>query len=180
MQYTAWKTRLATPYPLVLPPINFDVNKTPLSGSVKSLKRNTARARAINVLWKTDRATPENALWVVQNMQQGLPLVDAVARVEKAKRHLGSAGGRGDLRDLRMRGRAREGGMGGLEGKREELGVLDRVIDVARYVLTEQEELARAVVEEVGVLVRRREELERVIEEERRSSTDEEMWDNEV
>ena len=70
--------------------------------------------------------------------------------------------------------------MGGLEGKREELGVLDRVIDVARYVLTEQEELARAVVEEVGVLVRRREELERVIEEERRSSTDEEMWDNEV
>ncbi|RJE16913.1 hypothetical protein PHISCL_10750, partial [Aspergillus sclerotialis] len=88
-QYTVWKTRLATPYPLVLPPIDFEVNKTPLSGSSRSMKRNKARARAMNIPWKTDLATPENALWVAINMQQVLPLVDAVATVEKAERNLG-------------------------------------------------------------------------------------------
>lgn len=80
-QYDAWKGGIR------MPVFDFDANKAPVKGGDKVQKRLAHRTIAMNTIWRVDRATAENAMWLWINWPYAIPLVKAVAKVQRAKNH---------------------------------------------------------------------------------------------
>jgi len=79
--YELWKAGTIS-----LPHINWDWNKSPLPPN--SEKTFVQRASAMNIIWGCGDATPENAVWLTNNLSAILPLVKAINKVQSAETHL--------------------------------------------------------------------------------------------
>ncbi|KAL2889159.1 hypothetical protein HOO65_030660 [Ceratocystis lukuohia] len=87
-QFEAWRKGIK------MPAFDWANFKEPVQDTNASRKRYEQRARAMNAIWKTTLATPENAMYVSMHMVYAVPLLVAVAKVESAQRALvgGSTG----------------------------------------------------------------------------------------
>lgn len=82
MQYDAWKAGA------IMPPIDWEKNQAAPPRGKDSANRFARRAKAMNIIWKTDLATERHVAWVVDHAVFMLPIIKAVCRVEGAKRNL--------------------------------------------------------------------------------------------
>jgi len=74
---------------ILLPDIDWSVDRKDEPTSKKSLNRARRRAEALNRLYGTDQARPSHSVWFVKNHMEYLPLVKAIARVIGMKRQMG-------------------------------------------------------------------------------------------
>lgn len=79
--YEMWKAGT-----LVLPHFDWDSNQSPLPPN--SEKTFDQRSLAMNVIWGYRNATPENAVWLTNNLSNLLPLVKAINKLQSAETHL--------------------------------------------------------------------------------------------
>jgi hypothetical protein len=77
-----------------LPDFNWEQNVAPVPEGAQSLKRFTQRAAAMDIVFRHQGATPENAAWLTFNMAPLLPLVKAVTKISNMERHYRENGGR--------------------------------------------------------------------------------------
>ncbi|KAL2813222.1 hypothetical protein BJX63DRAFT_432037 [Aspergillus granulosus] len=70
-----------------LPEFNWEQNVSPVPQGAQSLKKFTQRAAAMDIIFRHQGATPENAAWLTFNMVPVLPLVKAVTRISNMERH---------------------------------------------------------------------------------------------
>lgn len=89
IQYDAWK---AGAY---ISPIDWARDRLPVPGGKGTVKRYGRSAEAMNEIWNTDQATPENVSWVAQTHVHMLPLIKAVTMVANVQRDLVSRYGDG-------------------------------------------------------------------------------------
>lgn len=71
-----------------MPAFDWANNKEAVRGGDSARKRFEQRARAMNKIWKTDKATADNAMWQSIHMAYAVPLVIAVAKIEGAEQEL--------------------------------------------------------------------------------------------
>jgi hypothetical protein len=79
--YEMWKAGI-----IVLPHFDWDSNQSPLPPN--SEKTFDQRAVAMNIIWGRQDATPENAVWLTNNLSTLLPLVKAINKLQSAETHL--------------------------------------------------------------------------------------------
>lgn len=82
--YEAWKADQCT-----LPHMDWQTMIEPAPTGKDSQRRNKARLEALRIIYSYPEATQENLAYITKHFQDTLlPLVRAVARIQKAKRHL--------------------------------------------------------------------------------------------
>lgn len=69
-----------------LPTFNWSFDTSPLPPN--SEKTFSQRAAAMDIIWKCGDATPENAVWLTNNLPAMLPLVKAINKLQSARAHL--------------------------------------------------------------------------------------------
>lgn len=79
--YEMWKAGT-----IFLPHFNWNSNQCPLPPN--SEKTFDQRAAAMNIIWGRQDATPENAVWLTNNLSTLLPLVKAINKLQSAETHL--------------------------------------------------------------------------------------------
>lgn len=89
-----WDAYVSNPA-ITLPAIDWATDIDPAPVSPRPLKTAKRRAEALNRLYNTDQAGPENAVWFTRNYEFELPLVKAMARIIGAERDI--CGGREGL-----------------------------------------------------------------------------------